>query len=315
MDIFVLPSHREGFPRAAMEAAAMGVPIVATDIRGCRQVVDDGVTGILVPTRDVDALTDAIDRLVRDPDCRHRMGAAGRAEGPRGIRSTALHRHHPRHVPAVAPGPRAREDGKGVKKVLVTGVGGGVGQSIVKSLRPTDYAVVGMDCDALAAGLYAVPRACIGRAAGDPEFIDAIIDVCREEHCSLVFPGVEPELLPLSEGAPRLAAEGVTAIVSGPEVVRLCDDKLATAEFLAEHGFSAPTTMPFTEDVDQSWFPFVLKPRHGGARSLHTYVVHDKAEFDIAAHSSMRRTASCRNTSTATSTRAAPSTSTANAKA
>jgi glycosyltransferase involved in cell wall biosynthesis len=80
MDIFVLPSHREGFPRAAMEAAAMGVPIVATSIRGCRQVVDDGVTGILVPTRDVDALTDAIDRLVRDPDCRHRMGAAGRAK-------------------------------------------------------------------------------------------------------------------------------------------------------------------------------------------------------------------------------------------
>ncbi len=43
MDIFVLPSHREGFPRSAMEAAAMGLPVVATDIRGCRQVVADGV--------------------------------------------------------------------------------------------------------------------------------------------------------------------------------------------------------------------------------------------------------------------------------
>jgi glycosyltransferase involved in cell wall biosynthesis len=78
MDIFVLPSYREGYPRAAMEAAAMGVPIVATRIRGCRQVVDDGVTGILVPARDADALTEAIDRLVRDPDCRHRMGVAAR---------------------------------------------------------------------------------------------------------------------------------------------------------------------------------------------------------------------------------------------
>ena len=48
MDVFVLASHREGFPRAAMEAAAMGVPVVATDIRGCRQVVDDGVNGVLV---------------------------------------------------------------------------------------------------------------------------------------------------------------------------------------------------------------------------------------------------------------------------
>ena len=46
MDVFVLASHREGFPRAAMEATAMGLPVVATDVRGCREVVDDGVTGI-----------------------------------------------------------------------------------------------------------------------------------------------------------------------------------------------------------------------------------------------------------------------------
>ncbi|MDQ3178702.1 MAG: glycosyltransferase family 4 protein, partial [Actinomycetota bacterium] len=51
-DLFVLASHREGQPRAAMEAAASGLPIVATDIRGCRQVVDDGVTGRLVPAFD-----------------------------------------------------------------------------------------------------------------------------------------------------------------------------------------------------------------------------------------------------------------------
>jgi glycosyltransferase involved in cell wall biosynthesis len=80
MDIFVLPSYREGFPRAAMEATAMGVPVIATRIRGCRQVVDDGVTGILVPPRDVDALTGAIERLLRDPESRRRMGAAGRGK-------------------------------------------------------------------------------------------------------------------------------------------------------------------------------------------------------------------------------------------
>ena len=60
MDLYVLASHREGFPRSAMEAAAMGLPIVATDIRGCRQVVDDGRTGVLVPVGDVPALTEAI---------------------------------------------------------------------------------------------------------------------------------------------------------------------------------------------------------------------------------------------------------------
>ncbi len=49
LDLYVLASHREGFPRSAMEAAAMGLPVVATDIRGCRQVVDHDTTGLLVP--------------------------------------------------------------------------------------------------------------------------------------------------------------------------------------------------------------------------------------------------------------------------
>jgi glycosyltransferase involved in cell wall biosynthesis len=77
MDIFALPSHREGFPRAAMEAAATGLPIVASDIRGCRQVVDDGVTGILVPRRDVAALAAAL-RALGDARRRRAFGRAGR---------------------------------------------------------------------------------------------------------------------------------------------------------------------------------------------------------------------------------------------
>jgi glycosyltransferase involved in cell wall biosynthesis len=77
MDIFVLASHREGMPRAAMEASASGIPVVATDIRGCREVVDDGVTGVLVPQKDVNSLVAAIRRLAGDPGLRRRMGAAG----------------------------------------------------------------------------------------------------------------------------------------------------------------------------------------------------------------------------------------------
>ena len=79
-DLFVLPSYREGFPRSAMEAAASGLPVVATDIRGCRQVVADGETGLLVPLHDAPALADAIARLADDPAERERMGAAGIAK-------------------------------------------------------------------------------------------------------------------------------------------------------------------------------------------------------------------------------------------
>lgn len=77
-DVFVLASHREGFPRAAMEAAAMRLPIVATDVRGCRQVVDDGVSGLLVPVRDAPALRAAIEQLVTDASLRDRFGVAAR---------------------------------------------------------------------------------------------------------------------------------------------------------------------------------------------------------------------------------------------
>ena len=77
-DLFVLPSYREGFPRSAMEAAACGLPIVATDIRGCRQVVDHGVTGLLVPVHNADALALAIAELAGDAPKRRAMGMRSR---------------------------------------------------------------------------------------------------------------------------------------------------------------------------------------------------------------------------------------------
>ncbi len=79
MDVLVLPSYREGFPRAPMEASAMGVPAVVTDIRGCRETVEPGVNGLLVPVGDVDALARALIELLTDEPRRRRMGEAGRA--------------------------------------------------------------------------------------------------------------------------------------------------------------------------------------------------------------------------------------------
>jgi glycosyltransferase involved in cell wall biosynthesis len=79
-DVYVLASHREGFPRSAMEAAASGLPIVATDIRGCREVVEDGRTGRLVPVRNATALEGAIENLAGDAELRRRMGEAAAAK-------------------------------------------------------------------------------------------------------------------------------------------------------------------------------------------------------------------------------------------
>jgi glycosyltransferase involved in cell wall biosynthesis len=78
MDLVVLPSHREGLPNALLEAAAMRLPVVATRIPGCTDVVIDGVTGTLVPPERPDQLAAALSSYLRDPERRSLHAAAAR---------------------------------------------------------------------------------------------------------------------------------------------------------------------------------------------------------------------------------------------
>ncbi len=77
-DVFVLPSYREGMPRSVLEAMAMEIPVVVTNIRGCREEVTHGVEGFLVPIKDADALTDRVLDILKQPELAARMGKAGR---------------------------------------------------------------------------------------------------------------------------------------------------------------------------------------------------------------------------------------------
>jgi glycosyltransferase involved in cell wall biosynthesis len=78
MDLLVLPTYREGFPNTPLEAAAMHLPVVATRVDGCTEAVVDGVTGLLVPPFDSQALAEAIRRLLLNPKMREQLGRAGR---------------------------------------------------------------------------------------------------------------------------------------------------------------------------------------------------------------------------------------------
>jgi glycosyltransferase involved in cell wall biosynthesis len=78
-DIFVLPSHFEGLPMSVIEAMLTGLPVVATNIRGPREQVVDGVTGLVVPAGAVAPLAAALGRLAADAGLRGKMGAAARA--------------------------------------------------------------------------------------------------------------------------------------------------------------------------------------------------------------------------------------------
>ena len=73
-DVFVLPSYREGFPNCLLQAGAMELPSIATDICGRNEIVKDGVNGLLVPARDEEALRQAMTALRDDPERRRRMG-------------------------------------------------------------------------------------------------------------------------------------------------------------------------------------------------------------------------------------------------
>lgn len=78
--VVALPSEREGIPKVLLEAAGAGKPLVTTDTAGCRDVVEDGKNGLLVPVHDPEALASALGHLIRDPELRARMGAAARAK-------------------------------------------------------------------------------------------------------------------------------------------------------------------------------------------------------------------------------------------
>lgn len=82
-DVFVLPSHREGMPRSIIEAMLSGLPVVATDIRGAREEVVDGETGLIVPVKDAGALAHALSRLAGDAGLRARFATAGLARARR----------------------------------------------------------------------------------------------------------------------------------------------------------------------------------------------------------------------------------------
>ena len=78
-DAFVMPSLEEGFPIAALDAMAAGLPVVATSVGGIPELIEDGKTGWLVPPRDAEALTSRLRLLLSNPELRLSMGAAGYA--------------------------------------------------------------------------------------------------------------------------------------------------------------------------------------------------------------------------------------------
>ena len=78
-DCFVFPSYREGFPNTPIEAGAMGLPSIVTDINGSREIIENEKNGLIIPSKDANALYDAMKRMVEDGPMRQRMASVSRS--------------------------------------------------------------------------------------------------------------------------------------------------------------------------------------------------------------------------------------------
>jgi glycosyltransferase involved in cell wall biosynthesis len=77
-DCFVFPSYREGFPNTVLEAGAMGLPCIVTDINGSREIIKDGYNGLIVPSHDADAMYEAMKWMLDNPGKRESMASVSR---------------------------------------------------------------------------------------------------------------------------------------------------------------------------------------------------------------------------------------------
>lgn len=168
-------------------------------------------------------------------------------------------------------------------KIAVTGIGGGVGQSIVKGLYDTEYTIVGLDADVLAASLYAVPIAYKTLPVKDPHYIENLLEICKKENCKLLFPGLDSELALLSKHSERFKEIGTTVVVSSLEAVEAADNKLLTYKLLSSHNIPVARTFALNDFLSSEGalnFPIIIKPMVGGSRSKDVYFLQTKKELD-----------------------------------
>ncbi len=171
--------------------------------------------------------------------------------------------------------------------VLVTGVGGGGnGEQLVKALRlaETPYHLIGADMTPLSKGLFMTDEKVILPPASDPDYISALIEVCKKYSIQALFTGSEPELKKVSEFQNEIRAEGIFLPMNPQAVITVCMDKARTMAFLKDNGFYFPATQTIRsrDDLDLvDTFPVVLKPSVGGGGSANCFIAQDADELRL----------------------------------
>ena len=129
--------------------------------------------------------------------------------------------------------------------------------------------VFACDSSASAPALQKADKAFVVPAVDHEDYIDALLSICDDHQIGLLVPALEPELLPLAIQRARFLDIGTLPLVSTPEIVATCYDKLATSSFLSNCGLRIPSTFDSLDAVraalsrGEITFPLVVKPRRG----------------------------------------------------
>lgn len=167
--------------------------------------------------------------------------------------------------------------------IAVTGAGGGVGQNIIKSLENSDYNIVALDVDYLAAGLYLSKTAYLIPYANKNNYIPKLLEICENENISLLFPGLDPELMPMSLNKHLFDKIGTKVVVSRPEAITLSHDIQLAFEYLTAFDVNVPVTFLAEKfNPNKESYPFILRQRVGGARAKNKYLIRNSIEWKKA---------------------------------
>ena len=151
--------------------------------------------------------------------------------------------------------------------ILVTAAGSGIGQAVIKALGMSGLGVriTAVDISPWAKDLYNADAAYLVPCQDDERYIDALLDICKKEKIELIIPGLDPELLTLSENSRSFSGYGIKVMTGRPESVKLCRNKLATWQFFEKLNLPFVETKLLSRDMDPDDIPYpaVVKPIDG----------------------------------------------------
>jgi len=152
----------------------------------------------------------------------------------------------------------------------------------IKGMEKCNGKVISVDASPLAAALHLSDKHYIVPRISDPNYINILLNICKEENIKLIIPTIDTELLILSQNKKIFEKKGIRIAISDTKVIEICSDKLKTFQFFREN--SIPTVETFSycqiDKIEKLNYPLFIKPCSGSA-SINTYKIDNRKELDF----------------------------------